>query len=151
MKLANKSQNTSLQNVFIDSFGIPSPLVDITPEPKTPHMSDRHTAPLKTIDMHNMQVVHCGKLWDQPCSPSCRCMAAFLEHNESVVSWLQPRGGTVEQQVPSIRLPRGLFCHMSLRMMKAIWRLSARSAQIVSTSPSPPLSLYLFPRSLGVW
>jgi hypothetical protein len=44
-----------------------------------------------------------------------------LERNERLVTWLQPVGGAVEDQVPAIRV-KECFYTISLRMMKAIWR-----------------------------
>ena len=48
-------------------------------------------------------------------------MVGHLERNERVVSWLQPEGAGVEQQVPAVRV-RGVYYTLSLRMMKSIWR-----------------------------
>lgn len=44
-----------------------------------------------------------------------------LERNERIVSWLQPRGGGVQDQVPAVRV-KGVYYTLSLRMMKCIWR-----------------------------
>jgi hypothetical protein len=44
-----------------------------------------------------------------------------LERNENLVSWVQPVGGTVSDQIPCIRMKGGYYT-MSLRMMKSIWR-----------------------------
>ena len=44
-----------------------------------------------------------------------------LERNERLVSWLQPLQGSVQDQIPAIRVRSGFYT-ISLRMMKAIWR-----------------------------
>lgn len=76
---------------------------------------------MRLIDSRHMRVVHCGKRWTLPTDPCSREMISVLERNESLISWLQPEGKGVEEQIPCIQVGSS-FCALSLRMMKAIWR-----------------------------
>lgn len=71
--------------------------------------------------MTNVIVVYSGEDWCHCLPPCSREMMRHLEKNERLVSWLQPVDGSVEQQIPAIRV-RDVFYSISLRMMKAIWR-----------------------------
>lgn len=75
---------------------------------------------MKTVDMDTVDLVHSGEAWPHPHPPCSRQMLQFLERNEGVVTWVQPKGGTVEDQYPVIRIG-GEYYTMSLRMMKAVW------------------------------
>ena len=46
---------------------------------------------------------------------------ALLERNERLVSWLQPKSGSIHDQIPAIRVKTDFYT-ISLRMMKAVWR-----------------------------
>jgi len=76
---------------------------------------------MKQVNMDNMILVHSGSGWtyDQP--PCNKQMIRYLERNESIVSWIQPKQGNVDDQFPVIRIGDKHFT-LSLRMMKAIWR-----------------------------
>jgi hypothetical protein len=78
---------------------------------------------MKYIPMENYEVVHSGQSWQYEEKPCHKHMLAFLEKNESIVTWLQPKkhGGCIEKQVPCIRM-KDKYYSISLRMMKAIWR-----------------------------
>ena len=76
---------------------------------------------MKRLDMTDVYVVYAGEGWRHSPPPCSREMMAHLERNERLVSWLQPVGGTVYDQVPAIRVNDEFFT-ISLRMMKAIWR-----------------------------
>ena len=54
-------------------------------------------------------------------SHGCRSVVHLLERNEALVTWLQPRGGAVEDQIPAINV-KGQYRALSLRMQKSIWR-----------------------------
>ena len=71
--------------------------------------------------MTNVVVVYSGEDWRHGLPPCSREMMCHLEKNERLVSWLQPVNGSVEQQIPAIRV-KDSFYSISLRMMKAIWR-----------------------------
>ena len=73
------------------------------------------------MDMTDVFVVCSGEGWRHRLPPCSKEMMAHLERNEKLVSWLQPVGGSVHEQVPAIRV-NGEFYTISLRMMKAIWR-----------------------------
>ena len=76
---------------------------------------------MKRVDMTNIRVVCAGEDWLHSLPPCSREMMRHLERNERLVSWLQPVGGEVQDQMPAIRV-RDSFFTISLRMMKAIWR-----------------------------
>ena len=76
---------------------------------------------MKRIDMSNACVVYAGEDWVHALPPCSREMMCHLERNERLVSWLQPSKGSVQEQIPAIRVA-GEFYSISLRMMKAIWR-----------------------------
>ena len=76
---------------------------------------------MKKLDMTNVIVVYSGEDWCHCLPPCSREMMRHLEKNERLVSWLQPVDGSVEEQIPAIRV-RDVFYSISLHMMKAIWR-----------------------------
>ena len=45
---------------------------------------------MKALETAVMRVVHAGADWRHPSLPCTRETLALLEHNEGVVSWLQP-------------------------------------------------------------
>lgn len=75
----------------------------------------------RVLDVSNMDVVFRGKVWDHAEDPSAKSVTHLLERNESIVTWLQPRGGSVEDQVPAINV-NGQYRGITLRMQKSIWR-----------------------------
>jgi hypothetical protein len=75
---------------------------------------------MKRVDMSNVRVVCAGEDWRHTLPPCSREMMLYLERNERLVTWLQPLGCTVENQMPAIRV-KDCFYTISLRMMKAIW------------------------------
>jgi hypothetical protein len=78
-------------------------------------------SPTKSIDTSNMDVILRGKVWSHTEDPSAKNAVHLLERNEALVTWLQPRGGSVEDQVPAINV-NGQYRGLSLRMQKSIWR-----------------------------
>lgn len=67
-------------------------------------------------------IVDSGQTWTHEKKPCSRDMLPFLEQNESVVTWIAPKGSTcISQQIPVIRIKKRYYS-VSLRMMKAIWR-----------------------------
>jgi len=83
---------------------------------------------MKVVDMAEVTLVHSGREWEYAQAPCSRDMIRHLERNEGFVTWLQPKGGSVQDQFPVIRTRLG-YCTMSLRMMKAVW--CARAARKV--------------------
>lgn len=75
---------------------------------------------MRAVDMNTVILVHSGEAWPHKQSPCSRQMLQFLERNEGVVTWVQPKEGKVEDQYPVIRIGDKYFT-MSLRMMKAVW------------------------------
>ena len=60
----------------------------------------------------------------------------MLEQNESIVTWIAPRGvESVTEQIPVIRIS-GQYYSISLRMMKAIWRHVRLARDFVNTDVS---------------
>ena len=76
---------------------------------------------MERLDISNIRVIYAGEDWRHGSLPFSREMMRHLERNERLVSWLQPLGGGVQDQVPAIRM-KDEFYTISLRMMKAIWR-----------------------------
>lgn len=75
---------------------------------------------MRAVDMNTVLLVHSGEAWPHEQSPCSRQMLQFLERNEGVVTWVQPKDGKVEDQYPVIRIGDSYYT-MSLRMMKAVW------------------------------
>jgi hypothetical protein len=88
----------------------------------------------RTIDAHNMQIIHRGCQWPHDTPPCSKTMTHHLERNESVVSWLQPIGGGVAEQLPCIQAGDILF-PLSLRMQKAVWRHVRLKKDYVNIEP----------------
>lgn len=63
-------------------------------------------------------------------------MSKYLESNERIVSWIQPRGGSVEEQIPVLKL-NGEYYKLSLRMMKSIWRHVRLKRDFVNKETAP--------------
>ena len=72
---------------------------------------------MRVIDPSQYQVVHHGKVWEHKAEPCSKEAISLLERNESLITWLQPRGRGVEDQIPCI-IVGDLYCSLSLRMMK---------------------------------
>ena len=101
----------------------------------------------KILDVSGMDIIYRGKAWNHREDPSAKSVGHLLERNESIVTWLQPRGGAVEDQVPAIQV-NGVYRGLSLRMQKCIWkhiRLKRgfvnleNLSQVVPGVPSPAL------------
>jgi hypothetical protein len=75
---------------------------------------------MRVVDMDAVEMVHSGESWQHKQSPCSRQMLPYLERNEGLISWVQPKTGCVEDQFPVIRIG-GDYYTMSLRMMKAVW------------------------------
>ena len=71
--------------------------------------------------MDGMRLIHSGDDWDHARPPCSKDMTGFLEHNEKIVSWVQPLSGGVDDQIPVVRF-NGAYYRLSLRMMKSVWR-----------------------------
>lgn len=72
--------------------------------------------------MRYHEVVDGGQSWPHRKKPCKLEMLPLLEQNESIVTWLIPKGcDDINQQIPAIRFNH-MYYTISLRMMKAIWR-----------------------------
>ena len=76
---------------------------------------------MKPVNMDDMILIHSGDGWIHEQPPCNRQMIRYLERNEGIVSWIQPKSGGVSDQFPVIRIGIKHYT-LSLRMMKAIWR-----------------------------
>ena len=45
---------------------------------------------MKEISTDGMKLVHSGEDWGHARPPCAKDMTGFLEHNEKIVSWIQP-------------------------------------------------------------
>ena len=76
---------------------------------------------MRVIGLNGMKIVHMGCMWPHTdIEPSSKNASMTLERNEALVTWLQPLGGTMEDQTPTIRLNEKEFYVLSLRCMKVI-------------------------------
>ena len=74
---------------------------------------------MRVIHLNGMEIVHVGCTWPHVgVDPSSKNAIEKLELNESLVTWLQPMGGVIEEQFPVIRLNDKEFYVLSLRCMK---------------------------------
>jgi hypothetical protein len=76
---------------------------------------------MRVIDTTHMEVVSMGIPWRHALSPCSKQAIALLERNTKVVTWLMPRGGRAQDQIPCI-LYKERYYSLSLRMQKAIYR-----------------------------
>lgn len=72
---------------------------------------------MRFINMATMEVVHSGKEWEYEVTPCSKSAISLLERNEAVVTWIKPIGGSVNEQIPTIRY-KNKHWTLSLRMMK---------------------------------
>jgi hypothetical protein len=77
---------------------------------------------MRYIDTSDKYVVVSGDTWTYDTHPTSKESLCRLEGNESLVTWLQPYGKDVEDQIPCIQLVGGEYIALSMRMQKAIWR-----------------------------
>lgn len=78
---------------------------------------------MRLLKVDGMKVVHVGLVWPhENIDPCTKEAIPFLERNESIVTWVQPIGGTVEDQLPTIRVEGKGFYLLSLRSMKVVFR-----------------------------
>jgi hypothetical protein len=90
---------------------------------------------MRILDISAMDVVYHGREWPYPdVDPSSRSCIACLERNESLVTWLQPPGGMIEDQIPAIRV-KDKFCALSLRMQKSLFRHVRLRKNFVNREP----------------
>jgi hypothetical protein len=78
---------------------------------------------MKFIPIEKYRIIDSGQTWPHANKPCQKDMLPFLEKNEALVTWLQPRCAptSITKQIPSIRV-KNRYYTVSLRMMKAIWR-----------------------------
>ena len=96
------------------------------------------TLTMRVLDMVGMKIVHQGAAWPyEGVDPCAKDMLAFLERNESLISWVQPESDEgVSGQVPVIRVG-DKYCTLSLRMMKSVWRHVRLKKEFVNQEPLP--------------
>jgi hypothetical protein len=79
---------------------------------------------MKTIDLRKFNIIKEGIEFCVPdgnTEPGLEELLPTMERNEGAVYWLQPKGGTVEQQEACIRV-NGMFYALSSKVEKAIFR-----------------------------
>ena len=76
---------------------------------------------MRVIDISSMDIVSVGLPWRHPISPCSKQAIGLLERNTKVVTWLVPKGGQPQDQIPCILYNEKYFS-LSLRMQKAIYR-----------------------------
>ena len=76
---------------------------------------------MRVIDATHMEVISTGLEWKHSISPCSKQAINLLERNTKVVTWLMPRGGVAQEQIPCI-VYKGKYFSLSLRMQKAIYR-----------------------------
>ena len=69
-------------------------------------------------------------------------MIAHLERNEALVTWVQPVGGGVTDQFPTMRI-RDEYYTLSLRMMKSIWKHIKLKKNFVNRETIPHVGVKL--------
>lgn len=76
---------------------------------------------MREVNTAGLNLVFRGKVWELEADPCSKNMISYLERNEKLVTWFQPEGKGPESQIAAIQVGDS-FCHLSVRMMKAIWR-----------------------------
>jgi hypothetical protein len=76
---------------------------------------------MRAIDATHMEIVSVGLAWRHAISPCSKQAIHLLERNTKVVTWLMPKGGQAQDQIPCI-LYKDKYFSLSLRMQKAIYR-----------------------------
>jgi len=78
---------------------------------------------MRILDMKGMMIVHSGCVWPyKNIDPSSKAAMGKLERNESVITWVQPVDGSIEDQLPVINVDEKGFYMLSLRCMKVVFR-----------------------------
>ena len=76
---------------------------------------------MRLVDLSRNNIIKAGIPWAFSGSPNSKNMIEHLERNESVITWMEPVGGSISQQFPAIRI-HDQYYTLSLRQMKAVWR-----------------------------
>ena len=80
-------------------------------------------ATMRKLDISGMRVVHAGRTWPYcGVDPSTRQAMRYLERDESLITWVQPKDGCLDDQIPVIHLSDGVYYILSLRSMKVVFR-----------------------------
>lgn len=78
---------------------------------------------MRVLDTKDMRVVHAGLQWPYAdVDPSTKEAMKFLERNEALVTWVQPIGSALEEQIPTIHVRDDVYYVLSLRCMKIVFR-----------------------------
>ena len=92
--------------------------------------------------MSRHEIVKGGVAWPHVATPNSRRMIAHLERNEALVTWVQPVGGGVTDQFPTMRI-RDEYYTLSLRMMKSIWKHIKLKKNFVNRETIPHVGVKL--------
>lgn len=78
---------------------------------------------MRILNTDNMRIVHAGIQWPYTgIDPSTKKAMKYLERNEALVTWVQPIGGALCDQIPTIHVSGDIYYVLSLRSMKTIFR-----------------------------
>jgi hypothetical protein len=91
---------------------------------------------MREINLQNVVVVQAGLSWPHLQQPTNRSMLPFLERNEQFVSWLQPKNGSVDDQLATIKIG-SKFYSLSLRLQKALFRHVRLQANFINRERLP--------------
>jgi len=97
---------------------------------------------MKVIEPSNMQLVQAGLSWPHAKQPTSRDMLPMLERQEMYVTWLQPKGGGVDEQLATIKVGDN-YCALSLRLQKALFRHIRLQTGFVNREKTPDGTLKL--------
>lgn len=76
---------------------------------------------MKSLDIEDFIVVKAGRTYAMPPPVHTATLMQSMERKESYVYWLQPRGGVVADQFPSINV-NGKFYYLNSKLEKAVFR-----------------------------
>jgi hypothetical protein len=78
---------------------------------------------MRTLNTAEVRIVHMGRQWPYTdIDPSTKAAMKYLVRNESLVTWVQPIFGGVEDQFPTIYVRDDIYYVLSLRSMKMVFR-----------------------------
>ena len=97
---------------------------------------------MRAVDMSRHKIVKGGVAWPHVATPNSRRMIAHLERNEALVTWVQPIGGDVTDQFPTMKI-RDEYYTLSLRMMKSIWKHIKLKKNFVNRETIPHVGVKL--------
>jgi hypothetical protein len=81
---------------------------------------------MRSLNINNYTVLLQGEQWTHNVAPCCKDAIPLLENNETIVTWLIPKGNKLTHIECKAHIPAILFNNkywtLSLRMSKCIYR-----------------------------